>query len=61
MALLFSGGNCIDGDSDAFHFIGYAESSDLLNWTVINGIDHPIASVFAVTITVDCNGVPASM
>jgi hypothetical protein len=58
--LLYSGGNCIDGDSDAFHFIGYAESSDLINWTVINGIDHPIASVFPVTITVDSNGVPAS-
>jgi hypothetical protein len=22
--LLFSGGGCIDGDSDAFHHIGYA-------------------------------------
>ena len=26
--LYFSGGNCLDGDSDAFHYIGYAESTD---------------------------------
>ena len=39
--LLFSGGSCIDADSDAFHYIGYAESDDLMNWTVINGFDNP--------------------
>jgi hypothetical protein len=27
----------------------YAESSDLIHWTVINGIDNPIASVSSVT------------
>ena len=56
--LLFSGGNCVDGDSDAFHYIGYAESTDLIHWTVINGINNPIASVFPVTLALDSNGVP---
>ena len=56
--LFFSGGNCIDGDSDAFHYIGYAESTDLINWTVINGINDPIASVFPVSIMLDSNGIP---
>ena len=58
--LLFSGGNCIDGDSDSFHYIGYAESSDLVHWTVVNGIDNPIASVLPVTIALDSNGVPSA-
>lgn len=55
--LLFSGG-CIDGDSDAFHYIGYAESSDLLHWTVINGINtnglpiFPPSTATGTTITV---------
>src|SRR3974390_151756 len=31
--LFYSGGGCIDGDSDAFHYIGYAESRDLFHWT----------------------------
>jgi hypothetical protein len=57
--LLFSGGNCIDADSDAFHYIGYAESSDLIHWTVINGLDNPIASVFPATVSVNAQGVPA--
>jgi hypothetical protein len=45
--LFFGGGNCLDGDSDAFHAIMYAESAgaDLTHWTVINGINNPIASV----------------
>lgn len=47
--LFFGGGNCLDGDSDGFHAIMYAESADLMNWTVINGIDNPIASVDSVT------------
>jgi len=51
--LLFSGGSCIDGDSDSFHYIGYAESKDLIHWQVINGFDNPIASVFQVTVPVD--------
>src|SRR5262249_41468208 len=58
--LLFSGGNCIDGDSDAFHYIGYAESTDLVHWTVINGISNPIISVFPVQIALGANGVPDS-
>ncbi len=43
--LFFSGGNCMDADSDSFHYIGYAESTDLMNWTVVNGINNPIASL----------------
>jgi len=58
--LLFSGGSCIDADSDAFHYIGYAESDDLMNWTVINGFDNPIASVFPATLSVNAQGVPAT-
>jgi len=49
--LIFSGGNCLDGDSDAFHFLGFAESTDLRNWTVINGIQNPIASTIPLTVT----------
>ena len=56
--LFFSGGGCIDGDSDAFHYIGYAESTDLLHWTVINGINNPIVSTQNYTIKVDANGLP---
>jgi hypothetical protein len=53
--LFFGGGNCLDGDSDAFHAIMYAESngSDLTNWTVINGINNPIASVAQVSNVTD--------
>jgi len=42
--LFFGAGNCIDADSDSFHAIAYAESNDLKNWTVYNGINNPIAS-----------------
>ncbi len=48
--LFFSGGNCLDADSDAFHYIGYAESDDLRNWQVINGINNPIASIKQITV-----------
>lgn len=58
--LFFSGGNCIDADSDAFHYIGYAESTDLIHWNVINGLDNPIASVFPATVSVNAQGVPAT-
>ena len=58
--LFFSGGGCIDGDSDAFHYIGYAESKDLLHWTVINGINNPIIEVAPFTLAVDAKGVPPS-
>ncbi len=47
--LFFGGGNCLDGDSDAFHAIMYAESSNLTSWTIYNGIDNPIASVSNTT------------
>jgi hypothetical protein len=47
--MYFAGGNCLDGDSDAFHFIGYAESTDKLHWTVYNDVDHPIASINTIT------------
>ncbi len=43
--LFFAGGNCIDADSDSFHFIGYAESSNLRTWTIVNGINNPIVSI----------------
>jgi hypothetical protein len=58
--LFFSGGNCIDADSDAFHYIGYAESTDLINWTVVNGLNNPIASVSPATVAVNGQGVPDS-
>ena len=58
--LFFSGGGCVDGDSDAFHYIGYAESSDLIHWTVINGINNPIISTAPVTLNVNAMGVPAT-
>ena len=53
--LFFGGGNCLDGDSDAFHAIMYAESNgnDLTNWTVINGINNPIASIATVSSVTD--------
>jgi hypothetical protein len=54
--LFFGAGNCLDNDSDGFHFIGYAETvnavlspSDLQSWTVINGFDNPILSTDSVT------------
>jgi hypothetical protein len=59
--LLFSGGGCVDGDSDAFHYIGYAESSDLVHWTVINGLNNPIIITAPVTMTVNALGVPATV
>lgn len=54
--LFFGAGNCLDNDSDGFHFIGYAETatavnspSDLLNWMVVYGFDNPILSTDTVT------------
>ena len=62
--LYFAGGNCLDGDSDAFHFIGYAESTDKMHWTVYNDINHPIASINTITTANQAGGqsvtVPAS-
>jgi hypothetical protein len=54
--MFFGGGNCLDNDSDAFHFIGYAETdnqvtkpSDLLSWHLVNRLDNPILSTDTVT------------
>jgi hypothetical protein len=49
--LFFGAGNCIDADSDSFHAIAYAESSNLTNWTVYNGINNPIVSRPTATFT----------
>ena len=54
--LYFAGGNCLDGDSDAFHYIGYAESTDLMHWTVWNDVDHPIASINTITTVNQSDG-----
>jgi hypothetical protein len=54
--LYFSAGNCLDGDSDAFHYIGYAESPDTINWTVYNGINNPIASINPITVANQAGG-----
>jgi len=55
-AMFFGAGNCLDNDSDGFHYLGYAETvnevdspSDLLSWTVIYGFDNPILSTDTVT------------
>ncbi len=42
--LFFSGGISADADADAFHYLGYAESSDAVHWTVVNGLDNPLLS-----------------
>ncbi|HEY5139292.1 MAG TPA: hypothetical protein VIJ25_08260, partial [Methylococcales bacterium] len=54
--MFFGAGNCLDNDSDGFHFVGYAETTgkvngpnDLLTWTIINGFDHPILSTDTLT------------
>ena len=56
--MFFGAGNCLDNDSDGFHFVGYAETvnvvkqaSDLLNWKIVNGFDNPILSTDTVTDT----------
>jgi hypothetical protein len=54
--LYFAGGNCLDGDSDAFHYIGYAESSDEVHWTVYYDVNHPIASINTITTTNPADG-----
>jgi len=54
--LYFSAGNCLDGDSDAFHYIGYAESTDKINWTVFNDINSPIASINTITVSNQSGG-----
>lgn len=59
--LYFAAGNCLDGDSDAFHYIGYAESPDMVNWTVYNDINHPIASINPITTTNQATGTPITV
>jgi len=59
--LFFAGGNCIDADSDSFHAILYAESSDLMNWTVYNGINNPIASRPTATFTDQATDTPLTI
>ena len=51
----------MDADSDSFHYIGYAESRDLIHWRVVNGINNPIVSTFPMTIAVDAQGVPSTV
>ena len=65
--MFFGAGNCLDNDSDGFHFIGYAETtravnkpSDLLNWTVIYGFDKPILSTDTVTDPATNESYPAN-
>jgi hypothetical protein len=42
----FSAGTSVaPEDGDAFHYIGYAESTNLTTWTVVNGIDNPLLSI----------------
>jgi len=54
-AMFFGAGNCLDNDSDGFHFVGYAETvspvkgpGDLTAWHVVNGLDNPILSTDTV-------------
>jgi hypothetical protein len=54
--MFFGAGNCLDNDSDGFHFIGYAETvsavssaADLQSWMVIYGFDNPILATDTVT------------
>ena len=49
--MFFGAGNCLDNDSDGFHFVGYAETTnvvngaaDLLSWNIVQGFDNPIIS-----------------
>jgi hypothetical protein len=58
--MFFGAGNCLDNDSDGFHYIGYAETvnvvtkaNDLLRWTVFNQLDNPILSTDTVTDVTD--------
>ncbi|WP_426419774.1 hypothetical protein [Bradyrhizobium genosp. A] len=53
--MFFGAGNCLDNDSDGFHYIGYAETNnqvnaatDLLAWHVVYGFDNPILSTDTV-------------
>jgi hypothetical protein len=46
LGLFFAAGNCYDGDSDGFHYVGYATSKDNgKDWTIVNGFGNPLLSV----------------
>ena len=52
--LVFGAGNCLDGDFDGFHYVGYAETvtpGDLFHWKILNDLDHPVISTGRVTDT----------
>jgi hypothetical protein len=58
--MFFGAGNCLDNDSDGFHYIGYAETirkvrdpDDLKDWKVVYDLDHPILSTDTVTDVTD--------
>jgi hypothetical protein len=59
--LFFAGGNCMDADSDGFHMIGYAESSDLTHWTVLNGVNNPIVSIEPKTFAFTAGATPTTV
>jgi hypothetical protein len=66
--MFFGAGNCLDNDSDGFHFIGYAETdarvkspADLLAWHVVNGFDNPILSTDTVIDPASGRQYPANM
>ncbi len=54
--LFYSGGVVEDKASDAYRFIGYAESTDLRNFTVVRGLNDPLLS----TQTTEASGAPQS-
>jgi len=45
LGLFYGAGNCYDGDSDGFHYIGYATSKDGVNWSIVDGFANPLLSV----------------
>jgi hypothetical protein len=65
--MFFGAGNCLDNDSDGFHFVGYAETtnvvngaSDLLSWNIVHGFDNPIISTDTLTDPVSHQVYPAN-
>src|SRR5260370_12005362 len=65
--MFFGAGNCLDNDSDGFHFIGYAETNsevtaqvDRRAWHVVNGLDNPILSTDTVTDPAGPRAYPAN-
>jgi hypothetical protein len=54
--LFFSGGTPEDSASDAYRYIGYAESYDAVSWTVVRGLANPLLS----TQTTPASGTPQS-